>query len=217
MTRPENSGATVYDLIGRDYARTRKPDTRIAAVVAEALGDCASVVNVGAGTGSYEPTDRPVLAVEPSEVMIRQRPPTAAPAICARAEALPLDSNSFDAVMAILTIHHWEDRARGIAELRRVARRRVVLLTWDPSFVRSFWLTDYLPSMAEIEPTRFPSIDDDARALGDARVVSVAVPHDCTDGFLGANWRRPAAYLDEEVRSNISGIALLAASEVRRA
>ena len=192
-----------YDTIGRTYARTRSTDARIAAAIWEALGDARTVVNVGAGTGSYEPPDREVTAVEPSAVMIAQRPPDAAPVVQASAEALPFEDDSFDAAMAVLTLHHWSDWRSGIEELRRVARR-VVLLSWDPSFARRLWVTaEYFPFVGDEENT-FPSLADQAGAVRATRVSTVPVPHDCEDGFYGAYWRRPDAYLDPAVRAGVS-------------
>lgn len=197
----------LYDTIGRAYAPHRRPDPRIAARVAAALGDAGRVLNVGAGTGSYEPAGRRVAAVEPSAVMVRQRPPGAAPAVRATAEALPFRGGSFDATLAVLTLHHWPDWRRGIAEMRRVARGRVVLLTWDPGHP-GFWLTDgYFPTVVPTDRATFPRMADLAEALGGATVERVPVPADCADGFLGAYWRRPAAYLDAGVRGAISAFA----------
>jgi SAM-dependent methyltransferase len=195
-----------YDRIGRSYTATRRPDPRLAAQIHRALGDARTVLNVGAGTGAYEPHDRDVLAVEPSATMRAQRPPDAAPAIDARAEALPFADQAFDAAMAVLTVHHWSDPAAGLRELRRVARR-VVVLGFDPDSAPRTWLTrDYLPGL--LEPAR-PSLPEAAAALGAAAVETVPIPHDCTDGFLHAYWRRPHAYLDPVVRANISVLALL--------
>jgi SAM-dependent methyltransferase len=200
----------IYDTIGRNYARQRRPDPRIAAPLTAALGSARSVLNVGAGAGSYEPSDRPVVAVEPSAVMLAQRPPGAAPAVQARAEALPFPDRAFDAVTAILTIHHWVDRAGGLAECARVARERVVLLTWDPA-VDTFWLSrEYLPSILEEDRGMFPPMAAYAQAFGPGarvEVREVPVPHDCVDGFLGAYWARPAAYLDPTVQAGISSFA----------
>ncbi len=200
----------IYDTIGQRYAHHRRPDPNIAARILAAIGDARSVLNVGAGAGSYEPVDRPVAAVEPSPVMIAQRPAQAAPALQARAEALPFADRSFDAVTAFLTLHHWTDRARGLAECRRVARRRVILLTWDPE-ADAFWLTrDYLPHVTEIDRRQFPPMDAYAQLFGPGARVEVAglpVPRDCIDGFLGAYWARPEAYLDPQVRSGISSFA----------
>ena len=204
------SAGAVYDSIGRGYARQRRPDPRIAAQLTVALGGARSVLNVGAGAGSYEPPDRRVVAVEPSEVMLAQRSPSAAPAVQARAEALPFPDRSFDAAMAILTIHHWTDRGRGLAECARVARQRVVLLTWDPA-ADAFWLLqEYLPVFVEIDRRQFPSIAAYRDAFGHGARVEIAavpVPHDCVDGFLGAYWARPAAYLDPAVQAGISSFA----------
>jgi SAM-dependent methyltransferase len=200
----------VYDAIGRSYAVTRRPDARIARAIREALGDARAVVNVGAGAGSYEPADLGVVAVEPSLEMIRQRPRGAAPVVQAVAERLPLADASVDAALAVLTVHHWKDRAAGLAELARVARRRVVILTWDPAFRRGFWLTDeYLPAIVDLDVPRFPSMEEIARSLGWMDVRPLPVPHDCEDGFLGAFWRRPHAYLDPGVRRAMSGFAQL--------
>src|SRR5262245_51988590 len=206
----EDTRGALYDTIGRGYAGRRRPAPRIAARLLAALGEARSVLNVGAGAGSYEPPDRPVVAVEPSAVMIAQRPPGAAPAVQARAEALPFPDRAFDAAMGVLTIHHWADRARGLAECARVARQRVVLMTWDPA-ADAFWLVrDYLPSFAELDRRQFPSMSAYAEAFGsDARVEieTVPVPRDCVDGFLGAYWARPAAYLDPSVQAGISSFA----------
>jgi SAM-dependent methyltransferase len=198
---------TTYDTIGRTYSNTRQPDARIAARIHTALGDARSVVNVGAGAGSYEPPTT-VAAIEPSAVMIAQRPAGAAPAVRASAETIPLPDGHADAVMAILTIHHWQDLEAGIAELRRVARRRVVILTWDQEVAREFWLLrEYLPVAAAYDEGRAVPIDRLAALLGGARVEPVLVPHDCTDGFAAAYWRRPEAYLDPTVRAGISVLA----------
>lgn len=197
-----------YDRIGTGYARVRRPDPRIAAAIREALGDAKSVINVGAGAGSYEPRDLEVVAVEPSETMIAQRPADAAPVVQASAERLPFADDSFDAAMAVLTIHHWADWRRGLAEMRRVARCRVVVLTWDPDPGTSFWLFDYLASLAPVDAARFMATADLVAALGPCRVVPVAIPEDCTDGFLAAYWKRPRAYLDPEVRAGISAFCL---------
>ncbi|MGW5263085.1 class I SAM-dependent methyltransferase [Microbispora sp. NPDC004025] len=208
---------TVYDEIGTTYSAARRPDPRLAARIAAALGDVATVVNVGAGTGSYEPPAT-LLAVEPSTVMIGQRPPGSAPVLRARAEALPLADGVADAAMALLTVHHWTDLAAGIAELRRVARRRVVILTWDQELTRDYWfLREYLPEGAALDDARAASIDDLVRLLGGARVEAVPIPHDCTDGFGAAYWRRPEGYLDPMVRSGMSVLAQLDQAVVRPA
>lgn len=202
--------AARYDEIGRGYANMRRPDARLATAIDAALGDAASVVNVGAGTGSYEPADRRVVAVEPSRTMLAQRPPGGAPAVQAVAEHLPFDDGAFDAALAILTTHHWSDPEQGLRELCRVARRRVVLLTWDPAFADRFWLVrDYLPEILTSDVPSFRPVPQLVAALGGAVVETAPIPHDCTDGFLGAYWRRPAAYLEPQVRAGISTFARL--------
>jgi SAM-dependent methyltransferase len=191
-----------YDNIGINYAELRKPDPGIAKIINGALGSARTVLNVGAGTGSYEPADRAVTAVEPSGEMIRKRGPAAAQAIQASADDLPFDDKSFDAAMAILTIHHWPDKAAGLREMRRVTRGRIVLLTFDPA--HRPWLTDYLPELAALDERQMPAMSDYEKWLGPARITPVLVPHDCSDGFLYAYWRRPAAYLDTYIRSGSS-------------
>lgn len=194
--------AANYDSIGINYAELRKPDPRIAAVIQGALGQAATVLNVGAGTGSYEPADCRLTAVEPSVEMIRRRSSSAAKAIQASATNLPFGDNAFEAAMAILTVHHWPDKEAGLRELRRVTRGRIVLLTFDPS--RRPWLTDYLPELAALDEAQMPAMAEYDRWLGGVEVLPVLVPHDCRDGFLHAYWRRPAAYLDAHIRSGIS-------------
>ena len=171
--------------------------------IVRALGSSESVVNVGAGAGSYEPRDRKLVAVEPSMVMIRQRPPEASPAVCASATNLPFRDESFDASLAVLTLHHWPDVWRGIEELRRAARKTVVILTFDTS-VGGFWLTDYFPEILEVDQRTMPAVSAIERHLGTTKVFDIPIPHDCTDGLLGAHWRRPHAYLDPGVRSATS-------------
>jgi SAM-dependent methyltransferase len=170
-----------------------------------ALGTAGSVVNVGAGAGSYEPQDRPVVALEPSATMIAQRQPGAAPVVQASASALPFADKSFDAALAVLTVHHWPDQRQGLSEMARVARKRCVILTWLPGC--SFWLTrDYFPEISERERTMF-SVDPFRDVFTCMEIVPVVIPHDCSDGFLCAYWRRPEAYLDPGVRSAISSFA----------
>lgn len=206
--------APAYDRIGRLYARHRRSDPRIAAPILAALGGAASVVDVGAGTGSYEPAGATVVAVEPSAVMVAQRGPGSAPALRAVAGALPFADATFDAAMAVLTVHHWPDPEAGLAELCRVARR-VVVLTFDPAVHFSYWLVrEYLPEIGALPSAAVPSIGRVAEALGADRVETVPVPADCVDGFNWAYWRRPAAYLDPEVRACISGLAQLPAALV---
>jgi len=203
-----------YDEIGVGYALTRRPDPRLADRIIQALGDCRSVVNVGAGAGSYEPRDRMVVAVEPSTTMIHQRPSDSAPVVQAAAEALPLPDRAVDAALAILTLHHWTDPARGLAEMRRVARRRVVILTWAQEIWESFWLVrEYFPH-CDLDRRRAVAIPHIVSVLGESQVITVPIPHDCVDGFHGAFWRRPEAYLDLRVRSGISTFAAMSPDEL---
>ena len=198
----------LYDRLGRSYATTRREDPRIAAAIQAALGDARRVVNVGAGGGAYEPRDREVVAVEPSAVMIAQRPAGAAPVVQASAEQLPFADGEFDVAMAILTVHHWSDLEAGICELERVAGR-IVILSWDQKTTGRFWLVrDYLPEVAAYD-SRSPTTHRLLELLGGGEVTPVPVPHDCADGFLAAWWRRPEAYLDPEVRAGISSLSLL--------
>ncbi len=199
------SSAPLYDTIGATYTVTRRTEPRIAAQVWAALGEAQTVLNVGAGTGSYEPSDRDVTAVEPSAVMRAQRPAGAARCVAATAESLPFEDQSFDAAMAFATIHHWQDPVAGLREMRRVARRVVVFThdTTDAGWLRRFWLTrDYLPEIADLVAGR-PSLTELASAIS-ARTEPVLIPWDCADGFFEAFWRRPEAYLDERVRRGIS-------------
>ncbi|BBK34243.1 methyltransferase family protein [Stella humosa] len=191
-----------YDVIGSNYAALRRPDARIAAAIEDALGLARTILNVGAGAGSYEPTGRSLVAVEPSLAMIRKRGPAAAKAIRARAEALPFEDKRFDAAMAVLTVHHWADKQAGLSEMRRVTSGRIVLLTFDPSCRP--WLTDYLPGLAALDDAQMPALADYERWLGPVRITPLLVPHDCSDGFLYAYWRRPEAYLDPYIRSGSS-------------
>ncbi|WP_155374779.1 MerR family transcriptional regulator [Catellatospora vulcania] len=198
-------GARLYDAIGGAYTATRRTEPRIAAQIWDALGDARTVLNVGAGTGSYEPSDRDVTAVEPSAVMRAQRPANAAPCVAAVAESLPFEDQSFDAAMAVSTVHHWGDPMAGLREMRRVARR-VVVLTFDtdePGWQDRFWLTrDYLPEFGTVL-AEFPSLAGMADAIG-ARVEPVPIPWDCGDGLFEAYWRRPGAYLEHHVRRAMS-------------
>jgi SAM-dependent methyltransferase len=206
----------LYDTIGRGYAALRRPDPRVASAIHAALGDASSVANIGAGTGSYEPTDRTVIVVEPSDVMMRQRPEGSATCLRGAAEAIPLETASVDAAMAILSAHHWIDPERGFREMTRVARKRVVLLTWVPD-ATPFWLTtDYFPEILAHDRTIFPTsaalTEVLERVIGPVRMAPVPVPHDCIDGFLCAYWRRPESYLSAEVRGAISSFARIDAA-----
>jgi SAM-dependent methyltransferase len=195
----------LYDCLGRSYSVTRRADPHIAAQISLALAGCDGVVNIGAGTGSYEPPQT-VAAIEPSQVMIGQRPTGAAPAISAVAEHLPLRDNCADAALAVLTAHHWTDLAAGIAEMQRIARSRVVILTWDAEvFSEKFWLvSDYLPEAAAADAALAVPVDLLVSLLADPVISALPVPHDCADGFAAAFWRRPEAYLDPAVRAGIS-------------
>lgn len=194
-----------YDRHGGVYARHRRTEPRIAARLHAALGAARTVANVGAGTGSYEPADRHVVAFEPSATMRAQRPRDLAPAIDARAEALPLDDDAVDAAMAIFTVHHWADQPGGLRELRRVARGPVVVVTMDGDAFAGFWFTrDYAPETLADERARFPAIGDVAAALGGARVEDLPIPADCVDGFHEAFYGRPEAFLDPAVRAGQS-------------
>jgi SAM-dependent methyltransferase len=199
---------TRYDTIGRTYTATRRADPRIEERIHAAFGDARSIVNVGAGTGSYEPADRFVAAVEPSPVMLAQRGMGAAPAVRGVADALPFPDRTFDAALMSLTIHHWPDWRTGLTEVLRVAPR-VVIFTWDPTMERDFWLVDeYLPELAGATATDGPPLDELAATVGGARIVPVPVPADCTDGFFAAFWARPEAYLDPTVQAGISCFTL---------
>ena len=193
----------LYDTIGVGYRHLRRTDPRIAASIHAHLGESHTVVNVGAGTGSYEPSDLVVTAVEPSAAMIRQRPHDTAAVVQARAEDLPFGDGAFDASMAILTVHHWDDARSGLQEMRRVTRDKIVVLTFDP-LISNFWLLDYLPSLASLDSQQMPAMDDFEAAFGPVERIAVPIPHDCIDGMLCAYWRRPAAYLDPDVRRSIS-------------
>ncbi len=199
--RAQPAGDFDYEREGGGYAHRRRPDPRIAALVHAALGPARSVLNVGAGAGSYEPLDRYVAAVEPSASMRSLRPPEHAPAIDATAESLPFDDSSFDAAMASITLHQWTDSAGGLAELRRVSRGPVVLLTFDGDCLERLWLGEYVPELFEAERLRYPPIDEICSLLGgESEVQEVPIPIDCTDGFTEAFYARPEQFLDPEVR-----------------
>jgi SAM-dependent methyltransferase len=202
---------STYDTIGEGYALRRQPDSRIAAAISLALGDAHSVINVGAGTGSYEPTDRVVLAVEPSDLMISQRSKDAAPCVRGAAESLPVEDCAFDAAMAVLTIHHWADWRRALREMRRVARRRIVLLTLDIE-ASHFWLNEYFPEL-KLDGRIMPAFDAMAKELGTFASTPIPIPYDCSDGFLGAYWRRPEMYLDPIARRSMSPFARIDAEQ----
>lgn len=210
MTRTSDRGAPTraqrYDTIGSGYIRFRRPDPRIAAAIDAALGDAAAILDVGSGTGSYEPRHRRVVAIEPSRTMIDQRPDDAAPVAQGVAEHLPFPDACFDVALAVLTTHHWPDHLAGLRELTRVSERQVIL-TWDPQIFARFWLVaDYLPEIAvhEAQLATLAAVTD---ALAVTDVQPILIPADCTDGFCGAYWRRPATYLDADARRSISAFA----------
>lgn len=189
---------------------TRQPDPRIGALIDRALRGMSTVANIGAGTGSYEPSNT-VVAVEPSRVMIAQRRADTVPVVRAVAEHLPLRTDAVDAALAILTVHHWSDVEAGVAEMIRVARRRVVIFTWDHAVFRQFWLLrEYLPAAADTDARMAVPITKLASLLGNPSIQPIPIPHDCVDGFGGAYWRRPHAYLDAEVQAGMSMLALTA-------
>lgn len=199
----------LYDTIGIGYSKLRQPDERIAAAIEGSLWNNETVLNVGAGAGSYEPHGRTKAAVELSRTMIEQRPKEAAPAVQASANDLPFADDSFSATLAILTLHHWPDYRQGLSEMMRVAKDKVVIFTWDP-YGPEFWLTrDYFPELLEIDRKIFPTIENFEAVLGNVTVQEVGIPHDCIDGFLGAYWRRPKAYLEKMIRDAMSTFSKL--------
>lgn len=203
------SKSATYDAIGHGYSARRRSDPRIAAAIERALRGSSTVLNVGAGTGSYEPSALNVVAVEPSTVMIAQRPPGSAPCVQGRAESLPFLDGSFDAAMAILTTHHWTDAAAGLREMARVSGSQVVM-TWDKRSWDTLWLVrDYFPQIRDLEAD-LAALDEVLDVWPGAEVDVVPVPSDCIDGFLAAYWQRPDAYLDPAVRSGISSFSRLA-------
>jgi SAM-dependent methyltransferase len=202
-----------YERAGAGYALRRRPDPSITALVRRALGDARTVVNIGAGAGSYEPDDLEVTAVEPSAMMRSQRRPDH-PAINAVAEDLPFDDASFDAAMASVTVHQWPDRDKGLREMRRVARGPVVILTFDPDALDRFWLAHYAPELIEAERARYPTMEHIGQVLGgDTDVVDVRIPRECTDGFTEAYYARPESFLDDDVRRSQSAWSFVSEDE----
>jgi SAM-dependent methyltransferase len=209
-----------YDTIGESYASTRREDPRLRARIHAALGDARTVINVGAGAGSYEPRDRHVIAIEPSDVMAAQRPPELVPAIRASAGALPLRDDAVDAAMALVTIHHWDtERETGVRELRRVARGPVVIATYDPRESVRMWLAaEYVPEVSHLDERIFPIPETVAEWLGgDVRVEPLPIPRDCTDWMFGSFWAHPERVLDPVARANTSGFARTDPEVVARA
>jgi len=206
-----NDPAFDYDHRGHQYASVRRADPRIAAEIHAALGDAKRVLNVGAGSGSYEPTDRYVVPLEPSQVMRRQRPGHLAPALIGTADAIPFDDGAFDAAMAILTVHHWKERGRCLGEIRRVTRGPIVIMTFDPDAATMFWMRDYAPEIDDVERRRYGTIESITGALGGRTgIVPIMVPRDCADGFQAAFYARPEAFLDPRVRRSQSAWSFLA-------
>jgi SAM-dependent methyltransferase len=209
-----------YDAIGETYSGTRREDPRLRKRIHAALGDARTVVNVGAGAGSYEPRDRHVVAIEPSDVMAAQRPRELAPAIRATAGALPLRDDAVDAAMALVTIHHWDaEREAGVRDLRRVARGPVVIVTYDPRVSGEMWLAaDYVPEVARLDDQIFPVPELVGEWLGgDVSVAPLLVPRDCTDWMFGSFWAHPERVLDPVARANTSGFARMDPDAVDRA
>jgi Methyltransferase domain len=215
--RQAPAGDFDYEAHGAGYINRRQPDPRIAAIVHAALGDARTVINVGAGAGSYEPLDRYVAAVEPSATMRAQRPRHLAPALDATAERLPFDDISFDAAMAMITIHQWSDVDAGLRELRRVSRGPVAILTFDADALLDFWMNEYAPEVTATERARFPAIDHVAAVLGgEVETIEIPIPIDCTDGFGEAYYARPEAFLEADVRAAQSGWVLTDPDAVTR-
>ena len=216
MTRL-STGDFDYDLHGQGYAQRRRTDPRIAALVHQALGSAQTVLNVGAGAGSYEPTDRHVIAIEPSAAMRAQRPAHLAPAIHGVAENLPLDDKSVDAAMAMVTVHQWGDLEKGLAEMVRVTRGPIVVLTFDGDALDRFWLADYAPELIAVDRRRYPAIDRIGEGLGGrCAVQTVPIPIDCMDGFTEAFYARPEQFLAPAVRRSQSAWGFLEPAEEDR-
>lgn len=208
-----------YDTIGVGYARMRREDPELRRRIHAALGDARTVVNVGAGAGSYEPTDRHVIAIEPSDVMAAQRPASLAPALRGTAAELPLRDGAVDAAMAVLTVHHWDGhRERGVRELRRVARGPVVIATYDADVSSAMWLVqDYFPELAALDRSIFPPPAELARWLGgEVEIQPLPISRDCQDWMLGAFWAHPERVLDREARASTSGFARMPPAVVDR-
>lgn len=206
----KDSNPYAYDAVTNGYGPMRRADPRFLRLIAKAVGGAASVLTVGAGTSGYEPPDRRVVAVELGDTIIAQRDTAAAPVVKGSAEALPFRDRSFAASMALLTMEHWADPLAGLRELARVATRRTIVMTLDPSRLSDFWLYRYIPDAAFLQSMRYPSIDAVREALGgESRVISVPIPHDCRDNIIAAHWRRPSAYLERRIRSRIATLAEL--------
>jgi SAM-dependent methyltransferase len=198
--------SALYDSIGKSYASYRRPDPRIAAIIERVLGSARKIVNIGAGAGSYEPADRDVVAVELSMTMIAQRPVNAAPVVRGSAMSLPFRDDTFEAALAIFTVHHWPDQLRGLREMGRVARR-CVILSWDNAYTGSWLTRDYFPEIVEQGQSICPPLDFYKNAFAQVDILRLPIPYDCSDGFLHAYWRRPETYFDPSIRRAISAFA----------
>lgn len=195
----------IYNTIGRQYSAKRKPDRRLADLILSPIADLETILNVGAGAGSYEPKGKTLVALDPSWEMISQRPNNAAPCVCGVVESLPFLNNSFEGAMVLLTLHHWHDLDRGLKELKRVISKRLVIHTWDPAAAEQYWLiNNYLPEICALDSQRFLPMEELRAKFSSTRVIEVPIPFDCSDGFMGAYWRRPEAYFDEKVKKGIS-------------
>lgn len=192
-----------YNIVGQHYSSLRKPDPVIARIIHSQLTDVLSIINIGAGTGSYEPLDKFIVAIDPSETMLAQRATNNAVLVRGCAEQLPFQTGSFDAALAVLTIHHWDNWEAGLREARRVAAKKIVIFTWV-GMPHGFWLFDYFPEIEHIDKNLFPTVEQLSKVLGRVKVIPVPIPAMCTDGFLCAYWRRPESYLNPQIRSAIS-------------
>lgn len=200
-----------YDTLGKKYSSHRQTDLRIAKYITESLSGAKTILNIGAGAGSYEPEDKYVIAIEPSTVMREQRLKIGKnPAINGKADNLPFDDNSFDASMAIVTVHHWPDFKKGLQELRRITKKQVVIMSFDPDALDKFWNAEYFPELIEVEKARYPKISAIDKALGgNCEIIKIPISLDCVDGFQEAFYGRPEAFLDEEVRQSQSAWGFL--------
>jgi SAM-dependent methyltransferase len=192
-----------YDQLAEQYRNHRKPDSRIAGRIKSHIKGAKRVLNVGSGIGSYEPENCYIVALEPSREMNTRRKNSKAALIQGVAENLPFSDNTFDISMAILTIHHWSDIESGLKEMARVSRKRVILFTWI-GYGNDFWLENYIPEIRGVDHKLFPSLEELERILRNISVETIEIPYDCSDGFMCAYWRRPEAYLDQNVRRAIS-------------
>ena len=203
-----------YDKFGQQYAGYRQTDPRIAAYVHKELESANTIINVGAGTGSYEPVDKYVIAIEPSFAMRQQRDNSKLPAINAKADNLPFDDGAFDASMAMITIHHWPDIDKGLKELRRITKGQVVVMSFDPNHLNDFWNASYFPEVVEVEKARYPTIESIRYSLGgQCKVVPIPVPLDCKDGFQEAFYGRPEAFLEKQIRLSQSAWGFISAAK----